>query len=54
MTSIYTQETMLFHTTFYVTNRSAECGLKIEMYFKKDKHKKIISITFIGIAFREV
>ena len=28
MTSIYTQETMLFHTTFYVTNRSAECGLK--------------------------
>ena len=27
MTSIYTQETMLFHTTFYVTNRSAECGL---------------------------
>ena len=28
MTSIYTQETMLFHTTFYVTNRSAECGVK--------------------------
>ena len=27
MTSIYTQETMVFHTTFYVTNRSAECGL---------------------------
>ena len=26
MTSIYTQETMLFHTTLYVTNRSAECG----------------------------
>ena len=26
MTSIYTQETMLVHTTFYVTNRSAECG----------------------------
>ena len=28
MTSIYTQETMLFHTTFYVTNRSAECGME--------------------------
>ena len=29
MTSIYTQETMLFHTTFYVTNRSAECGVEL-------------------------
>ena len=32
MTSIYTQETMLVHTTFYVTNRSAECGLKIKLF----------------------
>ena len=29
MTSIYTQENMLFHTTFYVTNRSAECGITV-------------------------
>ena len=36
MTSIYTQETMLFHTIFYVTNRSAECGLNCHDYYLRE------------------
>ena len=41
MTSIYTQETMLFHTTFYVTNRSAECGIQENVAVLREDIEKL-------------
>ena len=45
MTSIYTQETMLFHTTFYVTNRSAECGEQF-LGYQKEIYRQLVNLAW--------